>query len=77
MYGSRLNMLDTRIGKILRIAGTRAIVSLDLYNALNASPALTYNQTFNFVPTTTSSNWLTPTSVLAARVMKIGASIDF
>jgi hypothetical protein len=34
---------------------------------------LTYNQTFS--PTATT--WLNPTSVLAARVMKIGASIDF
>jgi hypothetical protein len=34
---------------------------------------LSYNQTFN--PATTT--WLTPTSVLAARVAKIGASIEF
>jgi len=48
-----------------------------MYNALNANPALTYNQTFNPFVTTGTAAWLTPTSVLAARVMKIGASIDF
>jgi len=48
-----------------------------MYNALNANPALTYNNTFNPAVTTGSGAWLTPTSVLAARVMKIGASIDF
>jgi hypothetical protein len=73
LYGDRVNQLDLRLSKILRFAGTRTKISLDLYNALNANPALTYNQTYN--PATTT--WLTPTSVLAARVMKIGASIDF
>jgi hypothetical protein len=48
-------------------------VSLDMYNAFNAAPVLTYNQTYS--PTTTT--WLTPTSVLAARVIKIGAQLDF
>jgi hypothetical protein len=44
-----------------------------MYNALNSAAVLTYNQVFN--PATTT--WLTPTSVLAARVLKIGASIEF
>ena len=44
-----------------------------MYNSLNSAPVLTYNQTYSPITTT----WLTPTSVLAARVMKIGASIDF
>jgi hypothetical protein len=73
LYGDRVNQLDLRFSKVLRFAGTRAKISLDLYNSLNANPALTYNNTYN--PTTTT--WLAPTSVLAARVMKIGASFDF
>jgi Carboxypeptidase regulatory-like domain len=77
LYGDRVNELDLRFSKILRFGGTRTKISLDLYNALNANPALTYNQTFNPAVTTGSGAWLTPTSVLAARVAKIGASIDF
>ena len=46
------------------------LLEIDLYNALNAAPVLSYNQTYN--PATTT--WLAPTSVLAARVIKIGAS---
>jgi len=38
-----------------------------MYNALNANPVLSYNQTYS--PTATT--WLTPTSVLAARVIKM------
>ena len=73
LYGDRVNQLDLRFSKILRFGGARTKISLDLYNSLNANPALTYNQTYN--PTTTT--WLAPTSVLAARVIKIGASVDF
>jgi len=73
MYGDRLNQLDFRVAKILRFGRTRTKVSLDMYNSLNSAPVLTYNQTYS--PATTT--WLTPTSVLSARVMKIGASIDF
>ena len=73
LYGDRVNELDLRFSKILRFRGTRTKISLDMYNALNANAVLSYNQTYN--PATTT--WLTPTSVLAARVMKIGASFDF
>lgn len=73
LYGDRINELDLRLSKVFRYGRTRTKVSLDMYNALNANPTLTYNQTYS--PTATT--WLTPTSVLAARVMKIGASIDF
>ena len=73
LYGDRVNELDLRFSKVLRFRGTRTKISLDMYNALNSNPVLSYNQTYR--PTATT--WLTPTSVLAARVMKIGASIDF
>jgi carboxypeptidase family protein len=77
LYGDRVNELDLRLSKVLRFRNVRTKVSVDLYNALNANPALTYNQTFNPFVTTGSGAWLTPTSVLAARVAKIGASFDF
>jgi hypothetical protein len=73
LYGDRVNELDLRLSKVLRFRGTRTKVSLDMYNATNANPVLSYNQTYS--PTATT--WLTPTSVLAARVIKIGASVDF
>ena len=73
LYGDRVNELDLRVSKLLKFGRTRTKISLDLYNALNANPVLTYNQTYS--PTATT--WLNPTSVLAARVIKIGASLDF
>jgi hypothetical protein len=73
VYGDRINQLDFRVAKILPLAGTRTKVSLDLYNALNSAAVITYNQTYS----PTSSAWLTPTSVLGARVVKVGASFEF
>ena len=73
LYGDRVNELDLRFSKILKFSSVRTKVSLDLYNALNSAAVLSYNNTYS--PTATT--WLTPTSVLAARVIKIGASVDF
>jgi len=68
----RVNQLDFRVGKILRLGRQRANVAVDLFNALNSDTVLTYNQTF--VP---GGNWLVPTSVLTARTAKITVQYDF
>jgi hypothetical protein len=72
MRGPRVNQLDLRVGKVLRIARQRATVSVDMFNALNADTVLTYNQNYN--PT---GAWLVPTSVLTARTAKITVQYDF
>jgi hypothetical protein len=46
------------------------MVSVDLYNVMNASAILTYNQ--NFVP---NGTWLQANSVLTGRLARI--SVDF
>ena len=78
LYGDRVNQLDLRFTKLLKFGRARTKISLDMYNSLNSAPILTYNQTFNpLVAAGATGSWLTPTSVLSARVMKIGASVDF
>jgi hypothetical protein len=72
LYGDRVNELDLRLAKVLRFGRMRTNVGFDVYNVLNANPVLTYNTAF--IP---NGNWLVPTSVLQARFVKIGASIDF
>jgi hypothetical protein len=73
LYGDRINEVDLRIAKLIRFARTRTKVQIDLFNLFNSAAVLGYNQTYS----PTSSTWLTPTSVLAARVAKIGATFDF
>ena len=72
LYGDRINQLDFRVAKILRFAGKRAMVALDLYNALNRNPVLTYNN--SFVP---GGTWLQPRSILTPRLFRISAELNF
>jgi hypothetical protein len=71
-YGDRINQLDVRFSKILKIANKRVQGSLDLFNALNTNTLLTVNTTYN--PT---GAWEIPTRVLPARLVKITAQVDF
>jgi hypothetical protein len=78
LYGDRINQLDFRVAKILRFSGKRAMLALDMYNALNANPILTYNAAF--VP---SLPWPQPRSfagagaVLTGRLFRISAEFNF
>ena len=69
LYGQRLNQLDLRFGKILRLAGTRTFLNVDLYNALNANTVLAQSNAF--------ANWQTPQRILTARFLKFTAQFDF
>jgi hypothetical protein len=69
MYGERMNQLDFRVGKIFRVGRTRATISLDLYNALNASPVLLESTAF--------ATWRTPQQILPARFAKVGVQFNF
>jgi hypothetical protein len=71
-YGNRVNQLDLRLAKLFRYGGTRAMVGVDVYNALNKYAILTYNNTF--VP---GGTWLQPQSILTARMVKISAEFTF
>jgi Carboxypeptidase regulatory-like domain len=72
MYGDRVNQLDFRVGKVLRFGRTRTLISADLYNSLNSSAVLTYNNTF--VP---NGTWLQPQTVITGRIVKFAAEITF
>jgi hypothetical protein len=69
MYGERMNRLDLRLGKILRVGRTRATASVDLFNALNSNAVLTHNNAF--------AAWQRPTGILLARFVKVGVQLNF
>lgn len=70
MFGDRLNQLDYRISKSVKVSGVSLQGQVDIYNVLNANPVLTYNNTFGV-------NWLRPTGVLAGRLVKLGMQLNF
>jgi hypothetical protein len=69
-FGDRIDQLDLRISKILRFGITRTSLNLDIVNALNSNDNLGYSTTF-------SPTWPTPTSVIAARLFRVSAQVDF
>ncbi len=71
-FGDRVNEIDLRVAKVLRFGKTRTNVGFDLYNLLNSSAVLSYNQTF--VP---NGPWLQPLLVLTPRFVKFTAQLDF
>jgi len=71
VYGDRLNQLDLRFAKIFKLAEHRSLKGmLDVYNALNANPVVTQNNTFG-------ANWQKPTQILVGRFFKVGAMFEF
>src|SRR3990172_1003411 len=69
LYGERLNQLDLRFGKLLRLGRTRSTVSLDVYNALNSDTILTVNNNF--------AAWQRPQTIVQSRFVKLALQFDF
>ena len=70
VYGDRLNQVDFRVGRLLKFAQTKAMVSVDFYNTLNVSTVLSQNNTFG-------AAWLQPSSIMPARFAKVSLQFDF
>jgi carboxypeptidase family protein len=66
----RINQLDLRFSKLVRVGQMKLQGNVDLYNVLNASTVLTVNSTFG-------STWLQPTQILDARLIKFSMQVDF
>jgi len=75
IYGDRVNVLDMRIAKVLRLKGKRTTVGFDLYNLLNANTPTAYETVYD--PATNGARWLQPTSVLNARAARFNVQFDF
>jgi hypothetical protein len=69
MYGDRLEQIDMRFTKIIRVGRMRSNLGLDIYNLLNSNVVRTVNNTY--------SAWQRPTAILDARLFKLSAQIDF
>jgi len=76
LYGERVNNLDMRIAKVVRIKRTRANIGVDFYNLTNANTATTVDQSYSADPTL-SARWLRPTAVLQPRFMRFNVQVDF
>lgn len=69
LYGDRVRQLDLAVKKLVRFAGQRLTVGVDMYNLINNNVTLAYNGTF--VPGATG--WKSPTSYMNPRVFRLNA----
>jgi len=69
IYGDRVNQLDLRLAKILRMGARRATVSLDVANVFNANSVLTESVVY--------TTWRQPQTILTARFVKVGIQFNF
>jgi hypothetical protein len=71
-FGDRINELDVRLAKILRFGHSRTTAAVEVYNALNASAGLSYNNAF--VP---GEAWPRPNTIQTPRFFKISVETEF
>lgn len=69
VYGERLNQLDVRLARPVRMGRTKTTFQFDLYNALNVDAVTGVNTNY--------SSWLRPQAVLLGRFAKVGVQFDF
>jgi hypothetical protein len=69
-FEDRIQQLDLRFARNFRFSGKRFEPEFDIYNALNASPILSVNNSYG-------AAWRTPTQILAGRLLKVGLKVTF
>jgi hypothetical protein len=69
-FEDRIQQLDFRFARNFRWGNRRFEPEFDIYNALNASPILSVNNSYG-------GAWRTPTQILSGRTLKFGAKMTF
>jgi hypothetical protein len=73
-FESRIQQIDFRFSRTFRLRNARLEPQFDIYNALNASPILSVNNTYGI---NGNAGWRTPQQILAGRLFKFGMLVTF
>ena len=73
LFGERLYQTDVRLSRTFRFGRLRAQALVDAYNLFNANTVLVQNNAFG----TNGASWQVPQQILQARLVKLGAVINF
>jgi hypothetical protein len=72
----RVNQVDMRFAKILRVSGMRADVGIDLYNLFNTNYGTAFDQSFDY-GVVSGGEWLRPTTIVAPRFARFNVTFTF
>jgi outer membrane receptor protein involved in Fe transport len=70
LFGERLYQADVRFTKTLTLGRIEPQLNFDVYNAFNASPVLTQNNTYG-------PAWQQPIYILPGRLLKLSVQVNF
>jgi hypothetical protein len=78
LYGDRLNAVDLRLSKVLKLGeGRRTHLNFDVYNLFNSKTTEVYQRNYTAPSTSPRSTYLDPLAIVSARYFKLGAQFDF
>ncbi len=75
VYGDRINAVDMRFAKVVRVGRYKANIGLDVYNLKNSNTPTAYETVYD--PATNGARWMQPTAVLLPRFMRFNVQVDF
>ena len=75
LYGPRVNQFDMRFAKVIRFAGRRADVGIDLYNIFNTSDPTAFQETFDYA--TNGATYMQPTGLVSPRFARFNLTFNF
>ena len=73
VYGPRINAVDMRFAKTVRVGRTRTNAGIDLYNLFNANTGSTFNQNFG----SDGAQYRQEQTVLNPRFLRFNVTVDF
>ena len=71
-FGDRINQLDMRLGKIVRVGRSRSSFAVDFLNLFNSNTPTAFQTNYG-----DGSGYLTPTAILTPRLARISVTVDF
>jgi hypothetical protein len=74
-YGDRVNSLDMRVAKVVRIGRYRTNVGFDFYNLVNKNTGTAFNQVYDVA--SNGATWVRPTTILAPRFARFNVTVNF
>jgi hypothetical protein len=72
----RVNQVDVRFAKILRLSNTRFDIGIDLYNLFNTNDRTGFDQSYDY-GVANGGEWLQPTSIVAPRFVRFNVTASF
>lgn len=75
IYGERVNNVDLRVAKVIRVARTKANIGIDLYNLMNSNTGTAFDATYDSA--TNGLRWMRPTTVVQPRFVRFNVQFDF